>query len=49
MTVQSEDEENPLFDESRVDTEQDLQKQSEEGVMSRGIKRKVVQIASIKH
>jgi len=49
MTVHSEDEENSLFDEARVDTEQDVQKQSEEGVMSRGIKRKVVQLASIKH
>ena len=49
MTVQSEDEENSLFDEARVDTEQDVQKQSEEGVMSQGIKRKVVQLASIKH
>ena len=49
ITVQSEDEENSLFNEARVDTEQDVQKQSEEGVMSRGIKRKVVQLASIRH
>ena len=49
MGVQSEDKENPLFDEARVDTKQDVQKQSEEGVMSRGIKRKVVQLALIKH
>ena len=34
MGVQSKDKENPLFDEARVDTEQDLQKQYEEGVMS---------------
>ena len=33
MGVQSEDNENPLFDEARVNTEQDLQKQSKEGVM----------------
>ena len=49
MGVQSEDKEIPLFDEARADTEQYLQEQSEEGVMSRGIKRKVVQLASIKH
>ena len=49
MVVRSEDKENPLFDEVRVDTEQDLQKQSEEGIMSRGIKIKVVQLASIRH
>ena len=40
MRVQPEDEENSLFDEARVDTEQDVQKQFEEGVMSRGIKKK---------
>ena len=34
MIVQSEDEENSLFYEARVDTEHDAQKQSEEGVMS---------------
>ena len=33
MRVQSEDEENSLFDEARVDTEQDVQKQFE-GVIS---------------
>ena len=49
ITIQCEDEEDSLFNEARVDTEQDVQKQSEEGVMSRGIKRKVVQLASIKH
>ena len=49
MGEQSEDKENLLFDEARVDTKQDLQKQSEEGVMSRGIKRKVVHLSSIKH
>ena len=49
MGVQSEDKESPLFDEARADTEQYLHEQYEEGVMSRGIKRKVVQLASIKH
>ena len=49
MGVQSEYKESPLFDEARDDTKQDLQEQSKEGVMSRGIKRKVVQLASIKH
>ena len=49
MGVQSEDKEIPLFDEARAYTIQDLQEQSKEGVMSRGIKRKVVQLASIKH
>ena len=49
MGVQSEDKESPLFDEDRAHTIQDLQERSEEGVMSRGIKRKVVQLASIKH
>ena len=34
ITVQSEDEENSFSDEARVETEQDVQKQSEEGVMS---------------
>ena len=34
ITVQFEDEENSLFNEARVDTEHDIQKQSEEGVMS---------------
>ena len=34
IIVQSEDEENSLFNEARVDTEQDVQKQYEEGVMS---------------
>ena len=34
MRVQSEDEENSLFDEARVDTKQDAQKQSKEGVVS---------------
>ena len=34
MGVQSKVKENPLFDEARVDTKQDLQKQSEEGVIS---------------
>ena len=49
MGVQSEYKENSLFDEARVDTEQDVQKQSEEEVVSRGIKRKVDHLASIKH
>ena len=47
--MQSEDEEKSLSDEARVNTEQDEQKQSEEGIMSGGIKRKVVQLASIRH
>ena len=34
ITIQSEDEENSLFDEARVDIKHDVQKQSEEGVMS---------------
>ena len=38
-----------MIDEARADTEQDLQEQSEERLMSQGIKRKVVQLASIKH
>ena len=38
-----------MFDEARVETEHDVQKQSKERVMSRGIKIKVVQLASIKH
>ena len=42
IIVQSEDEGNSLSDEARVDNKQDVQKQSEEGVMSRGIKIKVV-------
>ena len=44
MGVQLEDKENTLLDEAKVDTEHYLQKQSKEGVMSRGIKRKVVQL-----
>ena len=49
ITVQSEDEEKSLSDEVRVHTEQKIQKQSEEEAMSRGIKGKFLQIASIKH
>ena len=49
IIVQFEDEEKSLSDEARVHTEQDVQKQFEEEVMSRGIKIKVVHIASIKH
>ena len=47
--MQSKDEQKSLSNEARVHTEQDVQKQSKEGVISRGIKRKVVQLASIKH
>ena len=49
MEIQSKEKENSLFDEARVDTEQDVQKQIEKGVMSQGMKRKVVQLVSIKH
>ena len=42
ITVQYEDERKSLSDEARVDSKQDVQKHSEEEVMSRGIKRKVV-------
>ena len=34
MEVQSEEKENSLFDEARFDTEQDVHKQSKQGVMS---------------
>ena len=49
ITVQSEDEEKSLSDEARVHTKQKIQTQSKEEAMSRGIKRKVVQLDSIKH
>ena len=47
--IQSESKESPLIDEARVDSLQDLQEQSEEKLVSQGVKRKMFQLASIKH
>ena len=47
--VQSEGNKIPLIDEARADTEQYLQEQSEEKSVSQGVKRKVFQLAAIKH
>ena len=49
ITELSEEEKKSLYDEVRVHAEHKIQTQSEEEAMSRGIKRKVVQLASIKH
>ena len=49
ITVQSEDEEKSLSDEARVPTKQDIHTHYEEETISRGRKRKIVQLASIKH
>ena len=49
ITVLSEEEERSLSDEARVHTKHDIHTHSEEETMSRGRKRKVVQLASIKH
>ena len=38
-----------MIDEARVDSLQDLQEQSEEKLVSQGVKRKMFQLASIKH
>ena len=49
ITVQSKDEEKSLSDEVRVHTEQKIKTQSKEEAMPQGIKRKFVQLTSIKH
>ena len=49
ITVLSEEEERSLFDEARVPTKQDIHTHSEEETMSRGMKMKVFEPASITH
>ena len=47
--VHSESKESPLIDKARVDNAQSSQEQFEKKLVSQGVKRKVVQLAAIKH